>query len=505
MVDFSECDQFIGIDNKYKICTGEAAHLPKYKIDMYRVRWGLEPLYNEVKVRSGDNVVNGVIEATGPKTKDLYGLNLDDGPGTVLIQMYKDAGVPACSQCIDLAKQMNRWGPDHCEKEIEFLVNEIFPRAKSWVKENRPWIDKLLPNIIEDAAIRIKIRTDLYKAIETFKTMKASAEPKKANPVASKMGLRENVAVGAKYTITKGAFKSFEFNPIVKARFITSSQLQEDIKILLTKIPSDITAIAGVARSGLSVATMLAMYLHLPMIIIRQGINDVVDAGNGWRLGGEKHILSKRSKVLIVDDTVMTGRSLKSIHELAKKEFDEYLFAAVYVNPLSSYKPDFYAVDLPWPHILEWNVFNSVLSSSSAMDFDGILCHDCLLEDDDDGDRYLRFLEEAKPLYIPRKNRIPLIITARLDKYKEPTIQWLERYGIKFDRLVMHPAKSLRERQKDDIAAYKAKHFQVWLDTNEQWIKPSIFFESDDIQAKRIGSMVIGDRLIICPKTTGVY
>lgn len=286
-------------------------------------------------------------------------------------------------------------------------------------------------------------------------------------------------------------------------RFIKSAELQEDIKLLLAKVPSDVTAIAGVARSGLSVATMLAMYLQLPMITIRQTMNDIVDTGNGWRLGGSRHIDPRQGKILVVDDTVMTGNSIKAIRPLVNKEIGEAVYAAVYVNPLAKLKPDIWAVDLPWPHILEWNVFNSILSPSCAMDFDGILCHDCPAGSDDDGERYLDFIRNAAPLYVPRRTAVPLIVTARIEKYRAETEAWLARHGIRWQKLVMHPAKTLRERQKDNIPAYKARHYAAWAKHHRPAPGPNIFFESEDWQAKEIARA--SQLMVICPHTAGVY
>lgn len=286
-------------------------------------------------------------------------------------------------------------------------------------------------------------------------------------------------------------------------RFVRSSQFQFDILNLVAKIPPDVTAIAGVARSGLSAATMLSMYLHLPMVTIRQTMGDVVQTGNGWRLGGSKHVNPKTEKVLVVDDTVMTGNSLKAIKPLIDREFGNAVYAAVYVNPKAVRKPDIWSVDLPWPHILEWNVFNSILSPSSAMDFDGILCHDCPPGSDDDGHRYLDFIHNAKPLYTPRRCPIPLIVTARIEKYRADTEDWLRRHGIAWHRLIMHPAATLAERRRDNIAAYKARYYAEWAQRHRATPGPHIFFESEDHQAREIAR--ISKLLTICPHTAGCY
>lgn len=289
-------------------------------------------------------------------------------------------------------------------------------------------------------------------------------------------------------------------------RFIKSAQLQQDILNLIGQIPSDITAIAGVARSGLSVATMISMYLHLPLIAIRQSKHDIIETGNGWRLGGNRHVDRKAGRILVIDDTVMTGNSIKAIRPLVQEQLGDHLFAAVYVNPAAHVKPDIWAVDLPWPHILEWNIFNSILSPSIAVDFDGILCHDCPPGSDDDGPKYLDFIRNAKPLYVPRRTPIPLIVTARIERYRAETQAWLDRHRIKFKKLIMHPANTLHERNRDDIPAYKASHFKEWCHKPWSAIKPYIFFESEDWQARRIGQLASGkDRVVICPATAGVY
>jgi len=286
-------------------------------------------------------------------------------------------------------------------------------------------------------------------------------------------------------------------------RFVRSSQFQFDILNLIAQIPHDVTAIAGVARSGLSAATMLSMYLHLPMVTIRQTMGDVVQTGNGWRLGGSKHVNPKTEKILVVDDTVMTGNSLKAIKSLIDREFGNAVYAAVYVNPKATRKPDIWSVDLPWPHILEWNVFNSILSPASAMDFDGILCHDCPPGSDDDGPKYLDFICNAKPLYTPRRCPIPLIVTARIERYRAETEDWLRRHGIAWHRLVMHPAATLAERRRDNIAAFKARYYAEWAAKHRATPGPHLFFESEDQQARQIA--IRTGLLSICPHTAGVY
>lgn len=300
----------------------------------------------------------------------------------------------------------------------------------------------------------------------------------------------------------KASSNAGPFHAYGRARFVTLAQLQSDTVKLAAMVPADTTAIVGAARSGLSVATTVAMLLHLPLYIYRQQQGDVIEAGSGWRLG-QKEIDLASAKVFVVDDTVMTGASTEAMKIAMDGMFKRTTYGALYVNPLAIHKPDVHVVDLPWPHLLEWNLFNSVLSPSLALDFDGILCEDCLPEQDDDGPRYFDFINSATPKYLPRRVSVPLIVTARLEKYREPTLAWLDRHGIHCDRLVMHPAATLAERVNSDVAYYKARNFSAWASAGTQSPGPPMFVESDARQAKRIS--VLSHHICICPTTAEVF
>lgn len=268
--------------------------------------------------------------------------------------------------------------------------------------------------------------------------------------------------------------------------------------------PPDIDAIIGVARSGLTPANIISTVLHKPILAIRQTLHDIVPVGNGWRLGGHSHIsINEKSKVLVVDDTVMTGNSTAHITHIVKKQFPNAVFSAVYVNPAARVKPNFWVADLPWPHLLEWNIFNSILSHNMALDFDGVLCDDCPPGSDDDGPRYEKFIKTARPKYLPRKVPVALVVTARIEKYRKLTEEWLAKHGVVVRNLVMHPAKTLHERNQCDIAAYKAEHYKKWLEIYKPRPKPAMFVESDHNQAKRIA--LLSGKLTVCPTTMAVF
>jgi hypothetical protein len=157
----------------YNICTG-AADLPKWKIDKYRINFGLSPLFNEL-----------------PPEVILDYDNIGYGPGSELLNIYSAQGMPPCQDCFKLARQMNIWG-DSCSSRIDHIVEDMFPRAKMWVKENMPWAT-MFP-AIGDPVIRLRLRSDISKAIEAWKVEKTTS--KRDSVIPKKQTMPKEVVVG---------------------------------------------------------------------------------------------------------------------------------------------------------------------------------------------------------------------------------------------------------------------------------------------------------------------
>lgn len=176
-----ECEKFKNKTNLYNICIGKS-DLPKWKINKYRVMLGLSLLYDEEDFTPPCvNSTPKAVQQKASKKKSKYSL-FERGVGTELLKIYEKAGVPACSKCIELANVMNKMGVEKCSENIEFLVEDIFPRAKAWVQDNHPWIHSLFPNALEDAGIRMKIRLDINKAIANYKRNTSNTPIKLAKP-----------------------------------------------------------------------------------------------------------------------------------------------------------------------------------------------------------------------------------------------------------------------------------------------------------------------------------
>jgi hypothetical protein len=193
----------------------------------------------------------------------------------------------------------------------------------------------------------------------------------------------------------------------------------------------------------------------------------------------------------------MSGNSLRRTRYHLKNIPGNKIYAAIYVNPNAVVKPDIWVRDLPWPHFLEWNLFNSLMLDSSALDFDGILCKDCIPQDDDDGPRYSKWLKNVEPLYLVRKQSIPLIVTARLEKYREPTLQWMKNWGITCNNLVMGPWKNNAERTFDKIINLKSEYYRKFINKGRGKHCSRFFIESNLFQSQEIAKLSGG--IVICP------
>ena len=116
--------------------------LPLEKVNLYRAKYGMDDLSElppGVAVRL-PNKKSHVISP--PQTKKLA----TSGPGTELIRIYKDKGVPSCQACYDLAAKMDAWGIEGCKDRVEEIVDDckgaevaVFVKqlGTSWARENQ--------------------------------------------------------------------------------------------------------------------------------------------------------------------------------------------------------------------------------------------------------------------------------------------------------------------------------------------------------------------------------
>ncbi|MEM9679645.1 MAG: phosphoribosyltransferase family protein [Bacteroidota bacterium] len=258
------------------------------------------------------------------------------------------------------------------------------------------------------------------------------------------------------------------------------SDLNETILRKLHVIPRDIDLVVGVPRSGMLPANLLALYLNLPYTDIHSFINGFV-----YKAGARRQFFdaSDYKKILVVDDSIASGSAMveckESLAHLTSK-FD-FEFCVVYATPEKENDVDYALETVPTPRYFQWNISNHSTLDKACFDIDGVLCVDPTKEQNDDGSKYVSFLLNAAPLYIPG-SKIGTLVTSRLEKYRAETEIWLKNHGIKYDKLVMLDLPDMKARQKANChGSHKAKEYQ-----NSKY---NLFVESDLKQAKEINKL----------------
>ena len=279
-------------------------------------------------------------------------------------------------------------------------------------------------------------------------------------------------------------------------RYVTCKQFHLDtmklFQILNEKYP-DLAGVAGIPRSGLMVASQIAVMSGVPLYeaTAENGIREV---GSGFRMELPP---KPEGTIVVIDDSSNTGRSLKEVQDVLG---DDYQYAVVYATEKMADKIDAYAVLVDDTHFFQWHLFGSLLltryqnifGEGVMIDFDGVLCEDCPVEDDDDGERYLNFLKNTKPLVMARPYSIHSIATARLSKYREQTKEWLAKYNIRWRNLYMGQWETLEERRENyDAGLFKGN---IYLKSG-----CALFVESCPVQARQIFNYT--KRPVICSST----
>jgi uncharacterized HAD superfamily protein len=258
----------------------------------------------------------------------------------------------------------------------------------------------------------------------------------------------------------------------------------------LHRLPTDIDLIVGVPRSGLLCANMLALYLNLPLAEFDSFLKGIIISTGKTRKTKIKNMDRWKPKhALVIDDSILTG---KSAYEVRKKIQDinicKTTFAAVYGRFKKHLEVDLVFEKVETPRIFQWNLFHHPDLKTFCLDIDGVLCHDPRPFENDDGKRYISFLKNAKPLMIP-SYPVGNLISSRLEKYREPTEQWLFNQNIKYNKLHLLNLNSAKERREKGVhASFKAEIF-----LRE---KSPLFVESELNQAFEISK--ISKKPVLC-------
>lgn len=267
-------------------------------------------------------------------------------------------------------------------------------------------------------------------------------------------------------------------------KFKTIHDMTCDIFNNLKQIPHDIDLIVGVPRSGMLAASIIALDLNLPLTDLDSFLEGKIYVAGDTKTN-EHWIASpdEARKILIVEDSVYTGNSIKKTRKKINEFYDsKIVYYAVYVKSESKRLVDIYCDVCEPPRMFEWNCFHHQDINKVCFDIDGVLCRDPTNEENDDGERYIHFISTVEPLVIPTF-KIGYIITSRLEKYRTETEVWLEKNGIKYNELIMMQFASKEERiRSGSHGSFKGEAYKRLRGT-------SLFIESDPAQAQEIANI----------------
>lgn len=247
----------------------------------------------------------------------------------------------------------------------------------------------------------------------------------------------------------------------------------------LYKFPHDVDLIVGIPRSGMMPANLLALYLNKPFTDI-----DSFMEGRVYSSGVRGDFITddRSKKVIIMDDSFDKGGALAKVksrlEQLKNKNSYKISYGVVYTTKLGIQQLDYWCEVIDNScRIFQWNLFHhKSIIGSSCFDIDGVLCPDPPI--DDDGLKYLDYIQNAPLLYAP-STEIDTLVSCRLEKYRKVTEDWLHFHNIKYRNLVMLNLKNKEERIKwGKHGEYKAK---VYRDSSN-----ILFVESSLAEAKVI-------------------
>ena len=260
----------------------------------------------------------------------------------------------------------------------------------------------------------------------------------------------------------------------------TLSDLEQAIRRRLASIPAGIDLVVGIPRSGLIPAGLIATYLNVPAIDLEGFLSGRAGSAGSRPLEDKQGPIER---ILIVDDSVHSGAQLDQVKQATKHISGDYefIYLAVFGTPSAKEKADVVCEIVETPRIFSWNVVNSWIVTKSCVDIDGLLCPDPAPDQNDDGIAYEKFLLTTNKLYSCRF-KIAHLVTARLEKYRAQTEDWLHANGIQYDQLHMVNLPTAKERTQ------KGKHFhanhkaEIYASLHET----CLFIESASWQAKII-------------------
>jgi len=265
------------------------------------------------------------------------------------------------------------------------------------------------------------------------------------------------------------------------------------------KIPQDVDLVVGIPRSGMLVASIIALKQNLPLTDLYSFLrNDDLKKGS-TRTYKHADLIKPRDarKVLLVDDSIATAKSMHAALDQVRAVYQgEVVTLAAFAEKNNRHLVDMHLELVEQPRVFEWNIMHHPFMGQACLDIDGVLCLDPTQEQNDDGPNYRAFLSGTRPLFIPSL-KVAHLVTSRLEKYRPETEEWLQRNGVRYGTLHMLDLPSAEERQRLKI------HQKFKAEVYARYPQARLFVESEEWQAIEI--MRLSGKPVYCIETNELY
>ena len=266
-----------------------------------------------------------------------------------------------------------------------------------------------------------------------------------------------------------------------------------------SSVPRDVELVVGIPRSGMLVASIVALKLNLPLTDLYSFLrNDDLKKGNTRTYKHEQLIKPQDArKILLVDDSVSSGNSMRAACEKVGQAYGGAVVTmAAFVERRNRDQVDLYFEQVEQPRMFEWNIMHHPFLAQACLDIDGVLCVDPTDEENDDGPGYREFLCKTRPLFIPSV-KVAHLVTSRLEKYRPETERWLQEHGVQYGQLHMLDLPSAEERRRLNI------HHKFKAQVFGQEPLARLFIESEAYQAQEICRLT--GKPVYCIETNQMY
>lgn len=238
---------------------------------------------------------------------------------------------------------------------------------------------------------------------------------------------------------------------------ITVADLARTVLEGLDRLPEDIDLVAGIPRSGMLPATLIALHLNVPLTDVGALLEGRVhETGTTRRTGRSAPGPGPARHVLVVDDLAGSGGTMRGWRErlVEVARTTRLTFLSVYADPGSGDVVDLHLAQSSTDTVFEWNALHLRDAKHLAVEIDGILAAPLAPAELADETTLRAALDRTPPRLVP-SHRLGRIITARPERFRAATEAWLERHAIRHDGLVMRPDGD------DDVAAFKARALEA--------------------------------------------